>query len=207
MRGCACLCFDRRRWQGVSVLERYDKIMGFNTTYINPKKFTTSYVNPKKFSTCPINFQLFWHKWDRYFRFLWTGYIWGSYLVSALPDRRRITVTGMDFITNYIPETSIATFKLAADADFIADDTDGLWFTGGIQNALTVTDLISGDYRTIVKYSNSPPYDISMIGLLRVGVVMTTSILNDLHTDFLLWMFWTGVLNDYGYLKDNRLIP
>jgi hypothetical protein len=151
----------------------------------------------------------FWDKWNAYFDFLWTGlvsYAGPDYLISSFPDRRKITITGRDFVGTFIPGGSIATFTLPLDADFIADDTDHLWSNGVIQNNLTVTDLISGDYRTVVKYSNSAPFDITMIGLLRLGITPTGTMLNELHTDFLLWLFWTGVFNDYGYLKDNREI-
>jgi hypothetical protein len=143
------------------------------------------------------------------FHFLWVAGVstdHDNFLVSILPDKREITITGKDFITNYIPGTSAATFKLQADTDLITDDIENLWFTGSVQNDTMVSDLIGGVYHTLVWYSNSFPYNIYAIGILKNGVILTAAQINLLHTDFLLWMFWSGLLNNYGYLKNNAIM-
>lgn len=151
-----------------------------------------------------------WHYWQTYFSFLWAGLVWGDYLISEFPDRRKITITAKDFGTNYIPEGTASTFVLQNDLDFINDDSpDHLWFNIlGNQNSLHASNLFDFDYtRTVVKNGHTNPYDIYAIGLLRSGVVLTPAQIDKLHADFELWIFWSGVLNDYGYFKDNRFIP
>jgi uncharacterized protein (TIGR02145 family) len=120
-------------------------------------------------------------------------------------DGRKIAITGKDFTTAYIPDSSTATFKLQADADLIADDADNLWFTGGVQKSVSLQNLINRDYtKTIIKFNHSSPYQVSAIGILKSGVTLTPAQVDKLHSDFELWLFWSGVFNDYGYLKDNR---
>lgn len=143
------------------------------------------------------------------FDYLWIGQVVGDYLISET-DGRRITIIGKDFAGIYIPDSSVATFQLAADPDFILDDApDHFWFdAGGNQNIITLADLIGADYtRTFIKYANFSPYNVYAIGLLNSGVVLTPAQIDELHEYFWLWLFWSGVLNDYGFLKDNRLLP
>jgi len=137
-------------------------------------------------------------KWGPYFDFLWTGlvsYEGPDYLISDLPDRRKITVTGRDFGGTYIPGGSAATFTLPTDADFVADDLDHLWFVGGVQQNVTANDLVTGEYRTVVKFANAPPYDITAIGLLKHDAVFTSTLEDELAADFDLWLFWMGLIN------------
>jgi len=139
-----------------------------------------------------------WTRGKDYFSFLWIGrtsFYNPDYLISESPDRRAITVLGRDFDTTYIPGGSTALFTLPTDVDFIADDLDNLWFTGGLQNNVTVDELITGDYRTVVKYANDSPYDISAIGLLRNDAIFTLELENELACDFDLWLFWLGLIN------------
>jgi hypothetical protein len=145
---------------------------------------------------------------DILFDFLWTGDISGDYLISDT-DGRKIEIIGKDFVSSYIPYTSTSTFKLIDNMDFIADDIDNLWFDGsGGQKSVTVADLINTDYsRTVIKFANSSPYHIYAIGILNSAIILTQAQINYLHSEFWLWLFWSGVFNDYGYLKDNRLIP
>jgi len=143
-----------------------------------------------------------------YFDFLWTGEIDGNYLVSDT-DGRRIEIIGKDFTGSFIPEASTATFKLVNDADFIIDDcTDYLWFeySSVIQRNVTVTELISNNYRTVVKYNNIAPFDITAIGILKSSVILYDNLINYLSSNFELWLFWSGYWNDYGYFKDNRIM-
>jgi hypothetical protein len=141
-----------------------------------------------------------------YFDFLWTGEVDGNYLISDT-DGRRIEIIGRDFFGDYIPETSGATFRLQADADFIVDDcTDYLWFNylTSTQRDVTLTEMISDNYRTLVKYSNTAPFNITAIGLIKDSVILTQAMIDIFSSSFDLWLFWSGVYNDYGYLKDNR---
>lgn len=137
--------------------------------------------------------------------FLWIGSVDNNYLLSVIGNRK-ITVTGKDFLTTYIPESSTATFRITDDAIMRADDDiDNIWFVpGGIQKDVTVSNLIGGDYRTIVKYNNISPFDIYMIGLIKHGLVLTVNQVNSISRDLQLSILWSGVYNDYGYLKDNR---
>jgi hypothetical protein len=137
--------------------------------------------------------------------FLWMGAIDNNLLLSVIGNRK-ITVTGKDFLTTYIPEGSTATFRITDDAVMRAcDDIDNLWFVpGGVQKDVTVGGLIGGDYRTIVKYNNIAPFDIYMIGTIKKGLVLTQNQINSISKDFQLSLLWSGEYNDFGYLKDNR---
>ena len=123
------------------------------------------------------------------------SYVWvGNMLADNLKnqnDNRVITITGKDFTGQIIPSTSTATFALPADADFVADDMDEVWFTGGVPNKLTVADLIGTDWaRTLVLYPNVSPANISAIALLKSGVVLTQTERDQFVANFLLWLFW-----------------
>lgn len=185
----------------------------FELQHINPKVFELEYLNPKVFELKKTFVTYWWHYWRSLMDFIWTGLVYyGSpdYLISNSFDRRHITISGRDFVSLHIPMASVATFKLQADADFKLDDApDHLWFdVGGNQNTVVAADLYNMDYtRTVVKCLHSSPYDIHAIGLLKSGVILSPAQLSQLHSDFELWLFWSGFLNDYGYLKDNRLLP
>jgi uncharacterized protein (TIGR02145 family) len=80
-----------------------------------------------------------------------------------------------------------------------------LWFTEGVEKGISVQNLINRDYtRTVIKFNHSSPYQVSAIGILKSGVTLTPTQLEQLHSDFELWLYWSGVWNDHGYLKDNR---
>lgn len=180
--------------------------MSFKVIYNNPKKYRIQQdpgkysvsATPNSYSAARVYLSTFLNKWNPYFSFLWTGavsFAGPDYLISDFPDRRKITVINRDFDTTYIPGESSSIFRLVADADFIADDLDNLWFTDGVQNDVTVTDLVTGEYRTVVKFANAPPYDISALGLLRHDAVFTSEMENELAGDFDLWLFWLGLIN------------
>jgi uncharacterized protein (TIGR02145 family) len=142
---------------------------------------------------------------DSLFSFHWTGVILGDKLLSNL-DGRAITIVGKDFTTGYIPATSAATFRLDDDVDFITDDEDNLWFTGASQNDVTVADMIGANYtRTLIKYSDTAPYDITEIAILKSGVTPTAEEMALLYETFHLSIFWSGVLSGQGYIKGNRI--
>jgi hypothetical protein len=156
-----------------------------------------------------ISKYLRWYFWRPFMSYLWETFTLGNFLISEFVDRRRITITNKDFSTVYIPGSSTATFKLQADADFKTDDSaDHLWFDVlGNQRSVTTAELYSKDYTmTVTKTKHSAPYDVSRIGLLENGTVLTPEQNDQLHQDFELWLFWSGVLNEYGYIKENRTI-
>ena len=56
---------------------------------------------------------------------------------------------------------------------------------------MVIGDLIDEDHgRTLVKYTNSAPYEAYAIGLLRADVVLTPEIVEILASDFWLWILW-----------------
>ncbi|MFY9110506.1 MAG: phage tail tube protein [Desulfomonilia bacterium] len=154
-------------------------------------------------------------QWENYwvksglFEFLWVGEVQGNFLIDRLHGYR-IEVTGKDFTGAFIPYGSFATFRMGNVPDLIqADEADHFWYDiagDGLQK--TFTELIDEDpTRTVVRYSEVEPYDITAIGLLKEGVTLTEEQMNLLHHDFLLWVFWSGVFNDFGYVKDNKILP
>ncbi len=171
--------------------------MNWTSVYSNQKVWTSEYID-----------MVVWYSWLKSLcDFLWIGQIVGNDLISET-DGRKIAITGKDFITTYIPYSSVATFKLPLDPDFVADDTDGLWFTGGVQNSVTTSNLVDTDFaRSIIKFQNEDPYDISAIAILKSTVTLTSAQIDQLSQTFYLWLFWSGFYNDNGYLKDNRLLP
>ncbi len=141
------------------------------------------------------------------FSVLWLGQVSGSTLIDQSGNGNNITVTGKDFATSYIPAASAATFALANSAPLkVDDDWDGLWFTdAGAVIQVTPTKLNNNDYvRTLVKYSDSSPYDIQWIGVLDDAATPTTDQWDQLHQYFRLGLFWSGSLNTSGYYKENR---
>jgi hypothetical protein len=148
-----------------------------------------------------------WRNIKYLFDFFWVGGVSGNYLYSVTDDRKA-TITGKDFLGNYIPDTSLATFTLPLDSDFIADDTDLLWFdTIGNQRLVTEDELENWDYsRTIIKYDNNSPHHIRWIGLLNSSIVLNATEINQLHDYFELSIFWSDILNGYGRIKANRPI-
>jgi len=139
--------------------------------------------------------------------FLWTGKFDGNNLLSDIDDTV-ITVTGKDFSTSYIPYTSAATFAVPDNATYEAADTDLMWFDGsGTPESVGIAELVGYDYeRTIIKYDSASPHHVRAIMILKSGEVLTATEIDMLHNDFELWMFWSGVLNGYGVIKENRTL-
>lgn len=140
------------------------------------------------------------------FLFLWTGKFNGDNLLSDL-DTDVITVTNKDFTSTYIPEASAATFAVPNNATYIAaDGTDDFWFNvADVLQHKTFAELIaSTTLRTFVKYTDFAPYNVSAIGILKDGEVITGAEEITLNTYFKLWAEYWGVMMDSGYMKDNR---
>jgi len=137
------------------------------------------------------------------FLYLWTGKFSGNNLLSDL-DSNIITVTGKDFSSKYIPSTTAATFRIPNDQDFIDADSDNIWYQDDFRQ-VTAEELVTYDFsRTIVKYSNVGPHNISAIGILKYGETLTANELNAVFKYFELSVYWNDSYNDNGRIKENR---
>lgn len=86
-------------------------------------------------------------------------------------------------------------------------DEDNLWHTDDTFNEVSEADLIGEDYtRTIVKYDDDSPNTLRAIMILKDGVTLSEDLVNRMHKDLRLWIFWSLTLNAYGCLKSNRPI-
>lgn len=141
------------------------------------------------------------------FLFLWTGKYDGDNLLSDL-DSTVITVTDKDWITKFIPPDTIATFAVPNNATFIsADGTDDFWFDATDNpQAKTHAELIASEtLRSFVKYTDFEPYNISAMGILKNGEILTDSDKIALNVFFKLWVqYWGTTMMESGYMKDNR---
>ena len=139
--------------------------------------------------------------------FLWVeGKLSATELLDQSGNNNHVTITGKDFVTDYIPATSAATFDCPNNAIFIANDTDNLWINKNEESrGVEVSELIGYDFaRTIVWYDNDAPHHIRAIMILKSTVTLTAAQINKMHTDFQLSMFWSGALNVNGFVKANR---
>lgn len=141
------------------------------------------------------------------FLFLWTGKYSGDDLQSILDDSV-ITVTNKDWTGRFIPDGSSATFAVPDNATYlVADGTDDFWFDGADSpQEITHAELIvSTTMRTFVKYNDVSPFDVSAIGILKAGEVITESDEDILSKYFRLSAQYFGIdFNFNGYFKDNR---
>jgi hypothetical protein len=89
-------------------------------------------------------------------------------------------------------------------ADYQTADTDRLWFLPSTTPLnVTTADLVAYDFtRTIVKYDSETPHTIRAIMILSSDIPAVNA--DRLHKDFLLSIYWSGVYNDSGVLKDNK---
>jgi hypothetical protein len=147
------------------------------------------------------------------FHYLWVAspsLTVGDRLYSSLSPSPYITINNKDFATDDIPESSVATFSLVNHRNLIDDDSiDNIWFGKSERHRhVTTEELISYNLRSCIKYNHSTPFDIDAIGIPKLSVDITDPlIIQQLSSQFELWIFWTGLFSDYGYFKDNRLLP
>ena len=94
----------------------------------------------------------------------------------------------------------------ATGADYIAADTDYIWFkTDTTQRTTTEAELVGYDLpRTPVKYDSTTPYLLREIIILKAGEVLSTSEENAMRDYMNLSIWWSNVLSSYGNLKGNR---
>lgn len=165
------------------------------------------------FNTSPIfkskksSWSSYW-KTQNIFDFLWMGDILGNELIDVSGNANNVLIANKDFATNYIPSVSAATFAIPDVVALRADDTDLFW-TDATNNILqkSVADLVASDYeRTIIKYDNAAPHNVIWIGILKHTAILTVNQIDKLHESFELWLYWTGLLNAYGVIKENRTI-
>jgi uncharacterized protein (TIGR02145 family) len=119
-----------------------------------------------------------------------------------------ISVIDKDWVSKAIPPTTGATFAVLNNATYLAaDGTDDWWFNGaGVLQQKTHADLIiSETMRTFIKYADFEPYDVSAIGILKDGEVITEAEKVILNRFFKLWAEYWGLFMDSGYMKDNRI--
>jgi len=113
---------------------------------------------------------------------------------------------------SYVFEESpiLTVFNVTDNATYLnADGTDDFWFTAGnVLDQKTFTELIeSTTLRTFVKYTDFEPYEISAIGILKAGEVLTEAEQTELDTFFKLWVqYWGTTMSETGYMKDNRIL-
>lgn len=138
------------------------------------------------------------------FLYLWNGRYSGHNSLSNI-DETSITVSGKDWSSKHIPDTS-ATFSVPVG--YLSADTDNFWFSTGTPLQKTFTELIeSATLRTFVKYTDFEPYTISAIGILKPGEVLTEDDKILLTSYFKLWtQYWGETMMDTGYMKDNRIL-
>jgi len=137
------------------------------------------------------------------FLFIWAGTYNGDNLKDILGNGD-IVVTGKDFSGSYIPASSSATFAIPNDANFINADTDNFWYNAVILQKTTAQLVATDPQRTILKYNNGSPHDISWIGILKLGEVLTSDEMDELTTQCQLWYLYFDEWNDLGYGKENR---
>ena len=141
------------------------------------------------------------------FQYLWIGDYTGDNLKSEVGSDV-ITVTNKDWTTKFIPATTSATFAVPNNATYLANDgTDDFWFDAA--NTLlqkTGSNLIERTTaRTFILYSNTAPYFVSLIGILKSDVVLTDADTVLLTKFFKLWVqYWGEEMMEQGYMKDNR---
>lgn len=124
---------------------------------------------------------------------------------ADIADGKLQNEVGEDWLT-VTGSAGSETYQCPNTAQYIAADTDLIWFNiAGIQRTTTTAELVGNDLqRTPIKYDDSTPYQIRVIGILKSGEVLTEAELNELHTYFALPIYWSGTLNEYGVLKGNR---
>jgi hypothetical protein len=99
------------------------------------------------------------------------------------------------------------TFECPNTAPYINADSDFIWFElGGTLRTVTEAELVGYDLqRTPVRYEDVIDYSIEAIMILKSGVVLTGHKLNMLFDFMNLSLWWNGIFNDYGHLKQNRI--
>jgi hypothetical protein len=113
--------------------------------------------------------------------------------------------------TDYIPAAYAGTITAPDVAGYkTADANNVLYDGGGTPQALSVSDFIDADLPRIpVKYDNTAPHHIRMIGLLDPTIYASLTDLDKVRiSNYMdLWMFYWGVLVAGGVVnKENRTL-
>lgn len=99
------------------------------------------------------------------------------------------------------------TYEAPNDADYIAADSDKIWFKvdDSSQRTVTTAELIGYDFsRTLVYYEDTSPNSIKAILILKSGATLSSAKDQKARIDLHLSVWWDGTLSSYGNLKDNR---
>jgi len=112
--------------------------------------------------------------------------------------------------TDFLTVAGVAgseTYQCPNTADYIAADTDYIWFNADTsQRIVLTTELVGYDLqRTPVKYNDSSPNAIVAIMILKSGEVITGTKRDKLFLDMWLPVMWDNNLNANGHIKDNRV--
>lgn len=91
--------------------------------------------------------------------------------------------------------------------DYVNADTDKVWFkTDG--SVLDVSDSILNSFdlqRTPVKYDDNFPNRNRIIAMIKSEVTVSGNDLNNLYSYFQLSVNWSGIANNHGHVKSNRI--
>lgn len=115
-------------------------------------------------------------------------------------------VTGATDYLTVAGSAGSETYQAPDAAPYKTADSDKVWFTGAdVQRTVTTAELVGYDFgRTIIKYSNTTPYLIESILILKDGVTLDATTLNKLRDDFSLSIWWNNALSFHGAIKQNR---
>lgn len=147
----------------------------------------------------PFSWDAYWARNDKILFFGLYSEISGG----QMPNK----VAGSTDYLTVAGEAGSETYQCPDTVTYIAADTDYIWFkTDETQRTTTTAELIGYDLqRTPVYYGDVSPNAIVAIMILKSGETLTDDENNRLHRDMHLSIFWDGIENDYGYLKDNRV--
>ena len=107
----------------------------------------------------------------------------------------------------YLTLTGIAgseVYTAPDTADYQTADTDRLWFLPSTTPLnVTTANLVTYDFtRTIVKYDSETPYTVRAIMILSADI--SALLVDRMHKDLWLSIYWSGIYNDNGMVKDNK---
>jgi hypothetical protein len=130
---------------------------------------------------------------------------WGKYSEISGGEMPNKVVGSVDHL-DIAGVTGSETYTCPNDALYIAADTDKLWINyDSTIRAATTANLVGYDFaRTFVKYSNSAPYVISEIVIIKSTTVIDQTFKDNISKYMSLWEFYFTVQNLNGFPKENR---
>ena len=138
------------------------------------------------------------------FVFLWEGQYNGLNLKNK-KGSEVMTVLDKDFSGEFIPGNSIAQLKIPFNGMYYLADKDYLWHSGVNSRWVTIAELVRSDYTcTLVKYSDTAPYNIEKIGILDPSALLDENEKRFLTRYFGLHKWFWGTEDTQGRTKTNR---